>query len=105
MQILNFLRFNISLQVKVMASEAAMTFTADSKADRKSAENTTFQHRPCAYFQRSPHGVKIRLFMKIRGRKCRNVRKIGIFSGVVREKGVDLWHKKKWLYIFIRKKL
>lgn len=40
MQILNFLRFNISLQVKVMASEAAMTFTADSKADRKSAENT-----------------------------------------------------------------
>ena len=65
MQILNFLRFNISLQVKVMASEAAMTFTADSKADRKSAENTTFQHRPCAYFRRSPHGVKIRLFMKI----------------------------------------
>ena len=55
MQILNFLRFNISLQVKVMASEAAMTFTADSKADRKSAENTTFQHRPCAYFRRSPH--------------------------------------------------
>ena len=48
MQILNFLRFNISLQVKVMASEAAMTFTADSKADRKSAENTQFQQNDCA---------------------------------------------------------
>ena len=100
-----FITSDKKLQVKVMASEAAMTFTSDIKADRKSAENTTFQHRSCACFRRSPHGVKIRLFMKIRGRKCRNVRKIGIFSGDVREKGVDLWQKKKWLYIFIRKKL
>ena len=86
-----FITSDKKLQVKVMASEAAMTFTADSKADRKSAENTTFQHRSCACFRRSPHGVKIRLFMKIRGRKCRNVRKIGIFSGVVREKGVAVY--------------
>ena len=57
------------MQVKVLASNAAKTLTADSKADRKSAENTTFQHRSCAYFRRSPHGVKIRLFPKIRGRK------------------------------------
>lgn len=65
-----------------MASNAAMTLTADSKADRKSAENTTFQHRSCVYFRRSPYGVKIRVPMKIRGRKCRIVRKIGVFSGV-----------------------
>ena len=52
-----------------MASNAAMTLTADSKADRKSAEITTFQQRSCAYFGRSPHGVKIRPFSKIRGRK------------------------------------
>ncbi len=40
-----------------MASEAAMTLTTDSKADRKNAEITTFQSRSCAYCQRSPHGV------------------------------------------------
>ena len=73
-----------------MASEAAMTLTADSKADRKNAEITPFQSWSCAYFQRSPHGVKIRLFPKSRGRKCGKVRKIGVFTGVVTEKGVDL---------------
>ena len=88
-----------------MASEAAMTLTADSKADRKYAVNTQFLHWSCVYFRQSPHGVKIRLFTKIRGRKCRNVRKSSIFSGVVRKKGVDLWQKKKWLYIFSRKQL
>ena len=41
-------KVNISLQVKVMASEAAMTLTADSKAERKSAENTQFQQNNCA---------------------------------------------------------
>lgn len=86
-----------------MASEAAMTITADSKADRKSAEITPFRSRSCAYFRRSPHGVKIRLFPKSRGCKCRKVRKIGVFTGVVTEKGVDLWQKKEWLYIFSRK--
>lgn len=86
-----------------MASNAAKTLTADSKADRKSAENTTFQHRSCAYYRRSPHGVKIQLFPKIRGRKCIIVRKIDVFSGAVREKGVVSWQKKKWLYIFSRK--
>lgn len=71
------------MQVKVLASNAAKTLTADSKADRKNAEITTFQQRACAYFRRSRYGVKIRPFSKIRGRKCRIVRKIGVFSGVV----------------------
>jgi hypothetical protein len=86
-----------------MASEAAMTLTADSKADRKYSENTRFQHRSCTFFQQSPHGVKIRLLTGVRGQIGEKVRKIGIFSGVVRRKGVDLWQKKKWLYIFSRK--
>ncbi|RGF49326.1 hypothetical protein DW015_03360 [Ruminococcus sp. AF37-20] len=66
-----------------MASEAAMTLTADSKADRKCAVNTQFSHRSCAYFRRSPHGVKIRLSAEIRGLKVRKVREIGIINGVV----------------------
>lgn len=65
-----------------MASEAAMTLTADSKADRKYAVNTQFLHRSCAYFRQSSNGVKIRLFPKIRSRNVRKVRKIGIISGV-----------------------
>lgn len=82
-----------------MASEAAMTLTAASKADRKYAVNTQFLHWSCVYFRQSPHGVKIRLFTKIRGRKCRNVRKIGVFSGVVKEKGVVSWQKNGFVNI------
>ena len=39
---------DISLQVKVLASEAAKTLTANGKADRKSAVNTQFQRSACA---------------------------------------------------------
>ena len=66
-----------------MAASDAMTLTADSKADRKYAVNTQFSHWSCVYFRQSPHGVKIRLFTKIRGRKCRRLHKIGIIAGVV----------------------
>ena len=83
-----------------MASNAAKTLTADSKADRKSAEITTFQQRSCAYFRWSPYRDKIRLFSKIRGRKRRNVRKIGIFSGVVRKKGSGFMAKEKMAVYF-----
>lgn len=86
-----------------MASEAAMTLTADSKAGRKSAENTQFLHWSCAYFRQSPHGVKKRLFLKIRGRKSEKQRDIGVINGVVREKGVVSCQKKKWLFTFSRK--
>ena len=78
-----FITSDKKLQVKVMASEAAMTLTADSKADRKCAVNTQSSHRSCAYFRRSPHGVKIRLSAEIRGLKVRKVREIGIINGVV----------------------
>ena len=84
-----------------MASEAAMTLTADSKADRKYAVNTQFLHWSCVYFRQSPHGVKIRLFTKIRGRKCRRLHKIGIFSGVVIGKCEFTTRKK----LYIKKQL
>lgn len=69
-----------------MVSEAAMTLTADSKADRKYAVNTQFLHWSCAYFQRSPHGVKKQITAEIRGRRSRKVREIGVIHGVVTRK-------------------
>ena len=83
-----------------MASEAAMTLTADSKADRKSAVNTQFLHRPCANFRQSSNGVKIRLSAEIRGRRSRKQRKIGIFLGVVREKRSGFMTKEKMAVYF-----
>lgn len=43
---------NISKQVKVMASEAAMMLTAASKADRESAVNTRVLQRSCRSSER-----------------------------------------------------
>lgn len=77
-----------------MASEAAMALTADSKADRKYAVNTQFLHWSCVYFRQSPHGVKIRILEKIRGRRSRKLRKIGVINGVVTEKE-RIYGKKK----------
>lgn len=77
-----------------MASEAAMTLTADSKADRKYAVNTQFLHWSCVYFRQSPHGVKIRILEKIRGHRSRKLRKIGVINGVVTEKE-QIYGKKK----------
>lgn len=41
---------DVGLLVKVMVSEAAMTLTADGKADRKCAEITPFPQTACAVF-------------------------------------------------------
>lgn len=83
-----------------MASEAAMTLTADSKADRKYAVNTQFLHWSCAYFRQSPHGVKIRLSVEIRGRKSRKLRKIGVINGVVTRKKREFMAKEKMAVYF-----
>lgn len=83
-----------------MATKAAMTLTADSKAGRKSAEITTFQHWSCAYFRQSSDGVRIRLSAKIRGRRSRKVRKIGVINGVETRKESEFMAKEKMAVYF-----
>ena len=83
-----------------MATEAAMTLTADSKADRKYAVNTQFLHWSCAYFRQSPHGAKKRLSEKIRGRKSEKQRKIGVINGVETRKESEFMAKEKMAVYF-----
>lgn len=83
-----------------MASEAAMTLTADSKADRKYAVNTQFLHWSCAYFRQSSNGVKIRLSEEIRGRKSEKQRKIGEINGVETRKERRTMAKEKMAVYF-----